>query len=272
MVLTSTNYKAVRAQVAPHARTSPQHHLLKKGRVMANSQPIPANRQFQDITGQKFHRLTVISFAGRPKKRSMWNCVCDCGATRVVCISDLRRGAVKSCGCWSREIAAQRLRIHGMKGTPIYNCWKGINERTSNPNTRCFKNYGGRGITVCDRWKDFANFLADMGPTYQAGLTIERINVNGNYEPSNCCWATPAQQARNKRNNRRITVDGVTRTLVEWAKHSGLPSDVIRHRLNVGWPVAKAVTEPSGECNKPGNRREHMRAIAKKKTKASLFE
>ena len=154
-----------------------------------------------DITGQVFGRLTVER---RGKKPSHWECRCECGAQLEISSSSLKRGASKSCGCLRREVMADRQRSHGMSESATYKTYTGMIARCTNQNEPAFVLYGGRGIRVCDRWlgeRGFEHFLADMGERPD-GLTIDRKDVNGNYEPDNCRWATYETQAQNKRNNK----------------------------------------------------------------------
>lgn len=171
----------------------------------------------KDITGKRFGMLTVIELDSRKLTATLWNCLCDCGNKKVVRKSNLVTGQTKSCGCLSAELASKRLKTHGnstqKKPTKEYRTWIMIKSRCTYPGTNGYERYGGRGISVYDRWeKSFVDFLNDMGECPSPDHSIERTDVNGNYEPGNCCWATTEEQSRNKRipkNNKTGTV-GVT--------------------------------------------------------------
>jgi hypothetical protein len=162
----------------------------------------------KDLTGQKFGRLTAVEVVGRAKCRdSIWSCVCDCGTKTNVRGSSLTNGHTQSCGCLSRELARGRLAIssfrHGFarRGNVhlIYMVWNTMKARCNNPKNNNYKYYGGRGITYCKRWETFDNFCDDMLAGWQPGLSIDRVNNDGNYEKSNCRWATAKQQSNNQR-------------------------------------------------------------------------
>lgn len=196
-----------------------------------------------DRLGQRYGRLLVTERA--PNKsatdtNARWKCVCDCGRETVQYGQDLKKGKVISCGCWNDE---KRYK-HGMAKTAIYNIWQHIHQRCENPKDAAYENYGGRGIKVCERWNSFENFVADMGirPT---GYSIDRINNDGNYEPSNCRWATTKQQLNNRRNNRVLELNGERKTVAEWADQLGVKYDLIRNRVDrYGWSIERALTTP----------------------------
>jgi hypothetical protein len=151
------------------------------------------------LIGQRFGRLTVIEAAGGNKSgKKLWKCQCDCGEIKTIQHSNLRSGGTKSCGCLRKDTAT----THGMTGTPTFKSWDTMIQRCNNRKTGNYKRYGKKGITVCDRWLKFENFFADMGERPE-GKSIDRINSYGNYESSNCRWATPAEQSRNTRLSRR---------------------------------------------------------------------
>ena len=168
---------------------------------------VDAMRSKYHLIGKTFGRLTVIGFAGRSNVGEyLWRCHCLCGKDTTVKSQKLRLGYTKSCGCLKVEMR-RYIRIHGMRKSREYQTWIGMKARCSNPHSGYFKNYGGRGIKVCDRWlKDFPNFFSDLGPRPE-GYSLDRIDSNGNYEPSNCRWASIKTQQRNKRSNQLITHD-----------------------------------------------------------------
>lgn len=164
-------------------------------------------RAIGDLKGKKFGRLTVIERVENDKTQSKWKCVCECGIVRFVLGTCLRTGHTKSCGCLAAERSAESKLIHGQASrkneTAEYRIWIGMTKRCRNERNAAWKNYGGRGIKVCERWLIFENFFEDMGRRPSDGHSLDRINVDGNYEPSNCRWATSTEQARNTRLNIR---------------------------------------------------------------------
>ena len=205
------------------------------------------NQVRNDLTGQVFGRLTVLSFACKDKnKNSKWNCLCECGKSKIVWASALTRGLTKSCGCLLSEASRERRTTHGKSGgkDTTYNIWAGMIKRCSNPNAHNYNRYGGRGIKVCERWHDFAAFLEDMGPNPK-GYSIERLDIDKGYEPDNCTWIPKGDQSRNKSTSRRITANGQTMLLVDWAAKTGIHEATISSRVDkLGWTPEKAVTTP----------------------------
>lgn len=174
---------------------------------------IPFPPRGKDLRGRRFNRLVVQTFAGYDKHFAcQWRAICDCGVAIIVTTSRLTSGNTKSCGCFKRELdATLKLKPFNFRHgnaprgawTAEYRCWVAMLARCHNPHTKAFKDYGGRGISVCDRWRDFANFLADMGRRPK-GLTLDRINNDGNYELSNCRWATALEQRHNQRRVKNV--------------------------------------------------------------------
>jgi hypothetical protein len=199
-----------------------------------------------NLTGKRFGKLTVIEYAGNKKHNSYWKCKCDCGNETDVMLNNLTRGMTKSCGCLRKQTTKERRFIHGMSDTSIHNTWMQMIERCENPNNHAYKNYGGRGIYVCIEWHEFENFYNwAISNGYKEGLTIDRIDVDGNYKPNNCRWVDYQTQQRNRRNNRLITYKGKTHCLAEWEDITGIKAGVIAARLDkLNWSVGKALTQP----------------------------
>ena len=201
------------------------------------------NRGLKDYSGQKWNRLEAVSFVERDLRWAdhKWLFKCDCGKDHIAGISQVRKGQTKSCGCALIDALVERNVTHGLSGNHprAYKIWKGIRQRCMNPNNGSYSDYGGRGIMVCERWEDFAAFLADMGDPPN-GFSIERENVNGNYQPSNCSWQANKVQANNKRSNHAIYHDGKTKNLTEWCEIYGIEPSKVRYRLKQGWSTDKA--------------------------------
>lgn len=203
------------------------------------------NRKLKDYTGERFGRLTVTRLVERDRK---WNdhlleVVCDCGVVTRKRVKAMRGGHTSSCGCLASEITAARNSTHGLSRSNRreYRSWKDMRARCNNPNDSDFGAYGGRGITICPEWADFKQFLADMGERPD-GHTLDRIDVNGNYEPQNCRWASNKAQANNKRTNHLIEIDGESRTLQSWCDTYGIEPSKVRYRLRAGMTPIEALT------------------------------
>lgn len=195
-----------------------------------------------DLTGKRFDRWLVQDICSDSGKVKFWNCICDCGVKRRVFGGDLKRGMSKSCGCLAKEVVGQHCITHGMSFHPAYRNWIHAKTRCENPAEDAFKDYGGRGISVCDRWSSFENFWQDMGPTWVKGLTIDRIDVNGSYEPGNCRWATAKQQANNRRNNRIINTPRGPMNITQAALAFGIKRVTLASRVNSGWPESELLS------------------------------
>lgn len=190
-----------------------------------------------DLSGHRFGRLVVTAEAARTGASSKWSCVCDCGGVVDVITPSLRNGNTSSCGCIKREMLAARnadAAPHKVKKNPLYKTWSSMKARCLNPADVEYSNYGGRGIRFCDRWSDFLNFIEDMGER-PAGTTLDRRDVDGDYCKDNCRWATPLEQARNKRTNRVMTHLGESLCISEWAERTGINKTTLLDRVNAGW-------------------------------------
>lgn len=202
-----------------------------------------------NLRGKKFNRLLVISESSKRDNSgtTQWNCRCECGSELTVRGINLRNGNTKSCGCYNREMKAAICRSrtqHGLTGTPTYQTWQNMLRRCNVPRSDKYPIYGGRGIKVCEQWHKFSNFLRDMGEK-PIKMTIDRINNNGNYEKSNCRWASSRDQSNNTRRNHIIEYNGQRKTLEEWSRFLKIPRNTIKNRINLlGWPIGKALTTP----------------------------
>lgn len=201
----------------------------------------------KDITGQQFGELTVISFDGKDKRgEATWKCKCSCGNITTVTGHKLRSGWTKSCGCLQDKHRHEGFhKTHGMTNTKLYVIWQNMKHRCYDPNNIMFKNYGGRGIRVCDEWlsgfEPFMKWSFENG--YSDGKSIDRIDVNGKYEPINCRWVNREQQYLNRTDSHLLTAFGKTKTIKEWSEESGIKYDTIERRVNqYGWDAEKAVT------------------------------
>ncbi len=191
--------------------------------------------------GQKFGRLT----ATHPSKL-FWCCHCECGRTAHVLVQALLLGHTKSCGCLSGLTVGVRNRTHNKSKTPAYSSWASMKQRCLNVNNPSYPNWGGRGITICDRWLKFEAFLADMGPR-PAGTSLDRIDNDGPYAPENCRWATHQVQTTNSRQIRPLTLNGRTQLMGEWARELGMRSTAtLSQRLIRGMSEAEALSRPVG--------------------------
>lgn len=206
-----------------------------------------------ELTGQRFGRLMVVK-RSKPNKgiNTAWECLCDCGNTSVVTGPHLKSGHTKSCGCYQKEKISKASIKHGhslnKKMSPTYGSWSHMKTRCLNPNYSLFINYGGRGITFCKRWEKFENFLADMGERPEGGYSLERKDVNGNYEPSNCKWIPLGDQAHNTTRTVMFTYKGKTKCMSVWARDLGIDYNKIKYRNKKGIPFDKIVKELGGDA------------------------
>jgi hypothetical protein len=210
---------------------------------------LPSTGTDESMLGRRFGRRVVTARADDGRDR--WAVRCDCGNEGVARGSHLRGGKSDSCGCLKIERARAARMTHGATvnhgKAPEYDVWSGMLQRCTNPRDDAYANYGGRGITVCDRWRnDFAAFLEDMGPRPSPQHSIDRRDNDGNYEPGNCRWATRMEQASNRRNSLRIPVGAETLTAAQWEARAGLKPGTVSHRLINGWLPVDAVSTPNG--------------------------
>jgi hypothetical protein len=198
----------------------------------------------------RFGRLIVTSFSHRNKKRLfVWSCLCDCGNTHLVTSDALGSGKTRSCGClmaeWRATLGERRKKTHRIIDSPLYRIWNTMHSRCGSTGSQSYPKYGGRGITVCDRWDSFELFQSDMGPRPSDQHQIDRIDNDGPYSPENCHWATRGQNTRNKRNNVWLTLNGETMILSDWAQRIGIGVCTLHHRIKVGgWSTERALTQP----------------------------
>lgn len=166
---------------------------------------LPQNYQFKNLAGKRYEMLQVLCYAGcNKRKKTRWLCKCDCGNLAIISNSDLKGGKTSSCGCLKEHVLLYAKVTHGLTYSPTYKSWSSMIQRATNKNLPCAGNYSLRGITVCDEWRKFENFYADMGERPSLSYSIDRINVDGNYEPGNCRWATTTEQAFNKRKRKGL--------------------------------------------------------------------
>ena len=200
-----------------------------------------------DLTGNRYGRLVVVKDSLRRKNSCvMWECLCDCGNTTYVITSHLKSGAIRSCGCLRKEENKVRLKTHGLSKSRLFRIWAGMISRCKNKTQSGYKNYGGRGISVCKEWNDSFSVFKDwaFAHGYNDNLTIERIDVNGNYCPENCKWITKAEQNNNTRQSHFVTIEGKTLTIKQWCDVYGISDKVVRCRIRRGWSEVNAITKP----------------------------
>lgn len=204
---------------------------------------------FVDLVGKRFERLTVIGCHDKNKWGNYrWKCLCDCGKIIIVRSGDLKSRNTKSCGCFQSE----RVTTHGYCYSKTYHIWQSMKDRCLNQNNHGYKDYGGRGISVCNRWLKFENFLKDVGEIPN-GFELDRINNNGNYSPKNCKLSTRKEQTRNTRRNRIILFDGKNQCLSAWAEEYNMSKQALKGRLDNGWPIKKALETPVGKYKRRKN-------------------
>lgn len=201
-----------------------------------------------EIAGKRFGMLVAIEEMPKRNGMRVWRLKCDCGGERTTLQKDFASGGkMRSCGCANRP-----FRTHGLTNTPEYRHWVNMVSRCETPSSTGFAHYGGRGIKVCERWRsNFQHFYEDMGPRPAAGYSVDRIDVNGHYEPGNCRWATQTEQSRNTRVNHLVSVDGQTLTLAGAAENAPVPYNTVLYRLKRGWSPEDAVTLSARRGRRP---------------------
>lgn len=204
--------------------------------------------QLLDLVGQKFFRLTVLKFMGTIKGVSHFLCVCECGTEKIIRSNNLISGDTKSCGCWNRELVSNQKTGLNISNNKLYRVWGDMKSRCNNSNDTCFKNYGGRGIKVCNEWEESSESFGEwaLSNGYRKGLTIDRVDNEGGYSPDNCKWSTGDEQRRNMRSNVVITINGITKIIEDWAKEWNLNSGTVRARYRKG-DRGNRLTRPVGK-------------------------
>lgn len=208
---------------------------------------ITLGKNAKDITGQRFGRLIALGPVEKlPNHIVVWLCRCDCGNLHHVRSANLNQHKVLSCGCLQSERAHDTFSTHGLSKHRLYDVWRSIVQRCTNPNNKGYKNYGGRGIAICDEWRhDFLAFYSYVSPLEyfgEQGYSLDRIDNNGHYEPGNVRWATRKEQLRNMRKNHTLSHNGKTQTVSAWAEELGVKRGKLQKRLNRGWPTDKVLS------------------------------
>ena len=208
--------------------------------------------RLKDLTGQRFGRLTVIERADTKGKRTMWLCKCDCGREKSIGSHNLLTGNTSSCGClWKETVPSynkENNTRHGDSHTKLHKAWLNMRYRCFNKRCKFYDNYGGRGITICEEWSVYENFRDwALANGFANGLSIDRIDVDGNYCPENCRWVSEKVQQNNRRVNNYLTLNGTRHTIQEWSEITGIGWTTINERLKNGWTVEKALTKKPGK-------------------------
>lgn len=199
-------------------------------------------------SGERFGKLVVIEYVGKNRHRKcMWRCKCDCGAEKTVLAVGLTRGTTTSCGCHQRSGLARR---HGMAGTQVYIAWKNMRQRCLNPNHPQWEDWGGRGISFCQKWETFEGFFEDMGSP-KDGETLERLDNSKGYSKDNCEWRSHLAQNNNRRSNRVIENEGKRLTITQWSREREINHSTLNQRLRRGWSEEEALSSEKSHNRKP---------------------
>lgn len=212
------------------------------------------NPRIEDITGKKFGYLTAIKYVGKSKgNQTLWECQCECGNKVVIHKQNLISGHTKSCGCLNRKVASERLKTHGDTNKRIYRIWHDMMYRCYSEKHKSYCYYGGKGISVCDEWKNYSCFKEwAFKNGYEDSLSIDRIDSNGNYEPSNCRWVDNIVQGNNTSRNLVFTVNGETDTLSNLCRKYNVSYSLAHNRIRNGWEIIDALTKPKQIHKKAG--------------------
>jgi hypothetical protein len=204
----------------------------------------------QDVIGKKYGLVAVLDNAERRGKNRcvLVRCSCEAKTEKVVLLYSLTSGATTSCGCVRKAQLRARVTTHGLSQHKLYKTWLGMLKRCRNPNYREYAYYGGRGITVCERWKEFENFYNDMFPSYAEGLSLDRLDNDQGYGPENCKWSTVAEQNRNKRSNVNVEINGKIQCLQDWCNEFGLNYKTVQTRIRDGKNPKEALTFKRNDC------------------------
>lgn len=219
-------------------------------------------KKSKDITGKRFGRLVAVAPVSQSKNGVWkWLCKCDCGNEKIVSIGNLTSGSTRSCGCFRKENAIKnglKSTTHGLSYTSLPQVRSNMLKRCYTKNSKDYHRYGGRGITVCDEWRQspsvFYKWAVSSG--FEEGLRIERIDNNGNYCPENCKWITHQEQQNNRENNHTLTFNGKTQTMAQWSRETGILRPTIDDRFRRGWTIEEALTTPTGEKRKISQKKE----------------
>jgi hypothetical protein len=196
----------------------------------------------EDLTGQKFNKLTVLSYSHNVGRKAFWKCQCDCGNVTTIRGDGIKGGHAKSCGCYAASGIPHMT--HGQSHNKMYDVYINMKMRCLNASHPSYKDYGERGITICDKWMTFEGFYEDMESGYSDKLSLDRKDNSKGYYKENCRWATKEQQQNNTRWNRYLTYNGTTLSVSQWARQLGIGVNTLATRIRRGWTIERALTTP----------------------------